>query len=360
MPLGGLTAPQLERFRAGAAMFDRRFAPEDGLGPLFNQDRCSSCHDLPALGGTGVELVVKATRWVPPATCDILASEGGDNFQTHATPALAALGVKREFVPPSANGLTRLVPPALFGLGLMDAIPEAALEALADPDDRNGDGVSGRLGRTTDGRVGRFGQKADVATLVEFVDAALRTELGLTTMLHPAEETINGRPIPPAADPVPDPEVDSTLWLLADFVRFLAAPAPAIPSSKAERDSIRRGEGIFRRVGCPACHVRELRTGPSADPAFDRQPVPLYSDMLLHDLGPGLADICAPGATPSELRTARLAGVRFRLALLHDGRASTFSEAILAHAGEAAASRDAFGRLGPGEQAYLVKFLSVQ
>lgn len=343
---------EVARFRDGAALFQRGFTPEQGLGPLFNQDRCSSCHDLPVAGGMGAENEVKATRFEPPATCDLLESQGGDNIQQQATPLLRATGLEREALPAAANGYARLTSPTLFGLGLVDAIPIEAILAHADPDDADGDGISGRAGRTGDGRPGRFGQKADVATLVEFVAIALRTEMGLTTPDHPAEETVNGRPLPPGADPAPDPEVDeATLRLLADFVRFLAPPAPARPSSVAGRDSVRRGERIFNELGCPGCHVPALRTGRG-------ERVRLYSDLLLHDMGPALADICAPGATPSELRTARLAGLRFRVALLHDGRASSFQEAIMLHGGEAERARDAFARLTPREQAYLLRFLS--
>lgn len=350
-PLPGLRPAELARFREGAALFHRPFTPEQGLGPLFNQDRCSSCHDLPALGGTGVEIAFKATRWVPPATCDLLTAEGGDNFQLRATPALVAAGVEREVRPAAANGQAALTPPSLFGLGLVDAIPVEAIVTREDPDDRDGDGISGRAGRTADGRVGRFGQKADVATLAEFVAIAIRTEMGLTTPDHPVEETVNGRSLPLGADPAPDPEAsDSTLELLTDFVRFLALPTPAVPTTAAGRDSVRQGRRVFREIGCAGCHVPALESG--------RSEVRLYSDLLLHDMGPALADICGVGASPSEWRTARLAGLRFRVALLHDGRAQRLEDAILLHGGEGERARNGFARLGASERAFLLRFLA--
>lgn len=351
-PLPGLSPAELARFREGAALFHQPFTPEQGLGPLFNQDRCSSCHDLPVLGGTGVETARKATRWIPPSTCDLLEAQGGDNFQLRATAALAAAGIERETRPPAATAEVMLSPPALFGLGRMDAISVEAILAGEDPEDRDGDGVSGRAGRTPDGRVGRFGQKADVATLAEFVDIAIRTEMGLTTPDHPAEESVNGQPLPHGTDPAGDPEVDSrTLTLLVDFVRLLAVPPPLRPSTASGRDSVREGERVFGELGCTGCHVPALRGARG-------EPVRLYSDLLLHDLGPGLADICGAGASPSEWRTARLAGLRFRVALLHDGRAQRLEDAIMMHGGEATTARDAFARLRPSQRAALLAFLA--
>jgi CxxC motif-containing protein (DUF1111 family) len=170
----------------------------------------------------------------------------------------------------------------------VEAIPEQTLENLADPDDLDGDGISGRLGRTADGRLGRFGRKASVATIRELVEVVLITELGLTNPAYPNEETKGGVPLPAGVDPAPDPEVDSaavSAW--TDFVRFLAPPARLVPSSPAEQDSIWRGERVFHEIGCPSCHVPALRTGPSAIPALDRKLVPLYSDLLLHGAARG-------------------------------------------------------------------------
>jgi CxxC motif-containing protein (DUF1111 family) len=357
-PLPGLSAAELERFREGRALFTHQFTPQEGLGPLFNEDRCSSCHDLPTVGGTGVENELKATRFVAPDSCDLLIAKGGDVFEARSTPALRRRGIERGTVPPEATGRARVIPPELYGLGLVEAIPEAVIRARADQEDRNGDGIKGHPGRSADGRLARFGQKADQPTIRDFVESALLGEMGLTTPGHPAEKRPNGRPLPPGVDPAPDPEVSATqVARLADFVRFLAPPAPTAASPPGQ-DSVRRGERLFQRIGCASCHVPEMWTGPSAVSALDQKTVALYSDLLLHDLGPRLGDICAPGARPPELRTARLSGLRLRTQYLHDGRAPTIEEAILQHGGEASSARDAFTRASPTERRLVLRFLS--
>lgn len=355
-PLPGLSRDELERFYRGRELFHREFTPQEGLGPLFNQTRCSSCHDLPVLGGTGVESVLKATRWIAPDSCDRLEAWGGEVFQDRATPLLQAAGVRHE-PPPSSAAAVRVLPPALFGLGLAEAVPESALEALADPQDRDGDGVSGRLGRSRSGAVGRFGIKADRATLADFVASALLAEMGLTSSLRPAEEHPAGG-LPAETDPAPDPEItDDQVALLVDFVRFLAPPGPYRPSSSAEKDSVRQGERIFQRVGCAKCHVPELPTGRAAAATLSSRTVRFYSDFLLHDLGLEPPGLCAAGSPPQEVRTARLAGLRFRTAYLHDGRAATLEQAIALHGGEARTARESWFRLTPPERTLLLKFL---
>jgi CxxC motif-containing protein (DUF1111 family) len=357
-PLPGLSQAELARFEQGRALFNRAFTPARGLGPLFNQDRCSSCHDLPTSGGTGAEAVLFATRFEPPDRCDPLAEQGGNNIQMQATPLLRALGVARERVPPAATERARITPPALFGVGMVEAIPDATILALADPGDRDRDGISGRAGRASDGRLGRFGRKAEFATLRTFIDGALRFELGVTTPGHPAEERLNEAPVPAQADPAPDPEIDEAgLDLLVEYVRLLAPLAPLEPSTGAARDTLRRGDRAFHAAGCAACHVPRMRTARDQNPALDRQWVRLYSDLLLHDLGPELAGVCGVGATPSEHRTASLVGLRYRTGLLHDGRAASVWAAVLLHGGEAAAARRAFIRLDPAARESLVAFL---
>jgi CxxC motif-containing protein (DUF1111 family) len=356
-PLPGLDAARLEQFTLGRQLFHRQFEQEDGLGPLFNQQRCSSCHDLPALGGTGVELAIKATRFTAPDRCDLLVSHGGDTFQERVTPVAEALGVRRETVPPDATARANITPPSLFGLGLVEAIPADVLLALEDPEDRDGDGISGRAGRTQDGQIGRFGRKGTDATLLEFIDSALRFEMGLTTPLHPMEELPNGQALPDGADPIADPEINGDqMNLLVSFVRYLAPPAPA-PSDGAARDSVERGRQVFADIGCADCHVPTLTTGPNAVPAFDRKTIALYSDLLLHDLGPNMASICGRDAAPSEFRTARLAGLRFRNEFLHDGRAGSVNRAILMHGGEGQRASDAYATLDAARRAYLLRFL---
>ena len=357
-PLPGLRPQEMAEFTAGRALFDKIFTPAEGLGPLFNENQCSACHTDPASGGDGEQRVVKATHLVAPARCDALEGGRGQNVRQHATAALQALGVEREAVPSQATEQGRFAPPFLFGLGLVEAIPDAEILKRADPDDRNGDGISGRAGRTPNGALGRFGRKAEVATITDFVASALRLEMGITSPLAPTEQGLNGGPLPPGVDPAPDPEVDlqAVQWL-ADFVRFLA-PLPGVRlAADARRDSVVRGERVFVSLGCPSCHVPSMTTGPSAIPALDRKTVYLYSDLLLHDMGADLADVCGAGAEPGELRTAILAGLSYRKAFLHDGRALDVREAILAHGGEAAAARAAFAALDPVSQQVLLVFL---
>ncbi|HSM61068.1 MAG TPA: di-heme oxidoredictase family protein [Longimicrobiales bacterium] len=357
-PLAGLSDGELGRFLLGKAVFERLATAEEGLGPLFNAPRCSACHEVPASGGSGDVLVRKATRFAD-GRCDLLVAEGGDNFQLRATELLLAHGVGPETVPASATGEALVTSPTLFGLGLVEAIPEEALLALADPDDRDGDGVSGRSGTTADGRVGRFGRKAETRTIRDFVDGALRFELGFTTPDHPVEESVNGAPLPEGADPMPEPEIDARgVDLLTDYVRFLAPETRAVPGTRAARDSVERGEELFSETGCAACHLPVLRTGPSDVAALSHRDVPLYSDLLLHDLGSDLADLCGPGATSSEHRTARLWGLRTRSRFLHDGRAASVEDAIRLHGGEAEGSRLGFEALDAAERALLLRFLS--
>ena len=357
-PLPGLRPEELTRFTAGKALFDKIFTPAEGLGPLFNENQCSACHTDPASGGDGEQRVIKATRFVAPARCDDLEGGRGQNVRQQATAALRALGVEREMVPPQATERGRFSPPFLFGLGLVEAIPEAEILKRADPEDRNRDGISGRVGRTPGGAMGRFGRKADVASITDFVASALRLEMGVTSPLARAEQGLNGGPLPSGVDPAPDPEVDlPTVQRLADFVRFLA-PLPGVPlAADARRDSVVRGERVFASLGCPSCHVPSMTTGPNSIPALDRKTVYLYSDLLLHDMGEGLADVCGAGAEPGELRTAILAGLGYRKVFLHDGRTLDLTEAILANGGEAAAAGAAFAVLDLSSRQFLRVFL---
>lgn len=353
-PLPGLGEAELARFERGRELFHRPFTPDEGLGPLFNQQRCSSCHDLPVLGGFGAEPVIKATAWDAATGCDLLTDQGGDMLQTQATPLLQAAGIVNESVPERARQVARIMPPALFGAGLIEAIPDSVIALRADSADADGDGISGRVGRTSEGRIGRFGRRAEFADLREFITGAALLEMGLTTTDRPTEEGVNGRPLPPGVDPVPDPELpDSLLTLLIDYVRFLAVPARDTTAA----DTLRAGAVAFRDAGCDRCHTPVLMTAPNPLPQLDRQPVALYSDLLLHEMGPEIASICGPGAGPSEFRTAPLLGLRLRQPFLHDGRAQDLETAIRLHGGEAEGARRAFEGMGQGQRMALMRFL---
>jgi CxxC motif-containing protein (DUF1111 family) len=356
--LPGLSQAELTRFSAGLALFNKIFAPEEGLGPAFNENQCSACHTVPAAGGTtGFERVVKATRYGGPGACDLLSNQGGENIRSQATPLLRAHGVTGESIPPNATETGRFLPPILFGLGLVEAIPERSIVARADPSDKDGDGISGRAARGPDGRFTRLGHKSDVATIEEFTRSALRLEMGLTTRASESDR-IQGNAVPTGTDLLAEPEVeDRVVSLLTDFTRFLVPPAPTPARSKEQADTLAAGSRLFRQVGCASCHTPAMRTGRSDVPALSDKTVQLYSDLLLHEMGPDLANVCAYDAAPDELRTSMLMGLQHRNFFLHDGRAIDLRDAILAHGGEAQAARDAFARLPWLRQEYLVIFL---
>ncbi|HYY74090.1 MAG TPA: di-heme oxidoredictase family protein [Solirubrobacterales bacterium] len=352
-PLRGLTSEQRKHFARGKDVFKRTFTPATGLGPLFNSTSCGECHESPKAGGRGDEVEVHAAAF-RDGVCDPLVQEGGFVIQEHTTPKLKqALGIDEEPFPPSATGRGMRTTTAIFARGLLDLVPEEDVLAYADPDDRNHDGISGRPNRWVDGRLGRFGRKAFIPTLAEFNAGAFVAEIGITNPAQPTEESIGGKPIPPGVDPVPEPEIkQAELDLTDDFVRFLARPTPA----KLDRKG-RRGRDLFSDIGCAACHVPTLRTGRSPVHALDRKEFPAYTDLLLHDMGPDLADICLGLATPSEFRTEPLIDLRHAENFLHDGRASTLEQAIEAHGGEGSAARDRFKALGAAERKALVAFL---
>ncbi len=353
-PIPGLTREQMDMFTRGRAVFDSVFTQETGLGPLFNADACAECHEEPVIGGVGDEIEVHATHLLVNGFCDPLIELGGPVFQLEATDALqAALGIDAEPVPDIAERGMRSTPD-LFGFGLLDAVPDATLLALADPDDADGNGISGRVARDFGGNVGRFGRKALTHSLLEFSQGAFPTEQGVTDPASPEEGSVGGQPLPPGVDPAPDPEIDAQSVRLADaFVRFLAPPTQ-LKLSKAGQ----RGRKVFTEVGCAGCHVPALRTGANPVEALSFKEVKAYSDLLLHDMGPELADICfGPVATRSEFRTEPLMGLRLADHFLHDGRAESIEEAILAHGGEAAAARSAFDALSPEDRQALLEFL---
>jgi CxxC motif-containing protein (DUF1111 family) len=353
-PLLGLDTAQRDQFDRGKAIFNRVFQPETGLGPLFNANACGECHEDPVAGGVGDEVEVHATALRSDGFCDPLADLGGPVYQQQVTPALKnALGIDKEPIPGRTTAQARRTSPDILGFGLLDAVPDTAILAYADPDDHNRDGISGRPNRFFDGRLGRFGRKALVPTLAEFNEGAFPVEQGVTVPAVPDEGTVGGQPIPAGVDPLPEPELDAqSVALVNAFVRFLAPP-----SAPKLKGAARGGPELFDRIGCAACHVVRLKTGDSDVKALARRDVAAYTDLLLHDMGPALADICLGLAGPSEFRTEPLMGLRFSERFLHDGRATSIEEAIRLHGGESIASRDRFAALPPADREALVAFL---
>ena len=267
-------------------------------------------------------------------------------------------------MPDDVTVIARRAPIPLFGAGLVEAIPDEALLALEDPVDRDRDGVSGRAAIVVDvgsgqRRVGRFGWKAQHATLLAFGADAYRNEMGITNDLFPQESAfgISGAQMR-SCDPFPDPEDRRDPHTgrrgIDNFESFMRLLAPVARSNVDEMTLA--GERVFSAIGCAACHVPRLTTGPSAHPAFNRRSVDLFSDLLLHDVGTG-DGIQQGAAEPTEIRTPALWGLRLRRPLLHDGSAVTIAEAIARHAGEAELARRSFERLTADERARLLAFL---
>ena len=357
-PLPGVTASESEQFVLGQTLFNRAFTPEEGLGPLFNQVSCSSCHDLPTSGGHGAEPVTKVSHFDEHTKCNLLKEDGGDLLQASVVPALRTAGVLPERIPVSATAVTELRAPALYGIGLVEAIDDDDILTRADPDDQDGDGISGRPGLGADGSLGRFGIKAQHATLSEFIENAIRGEMGLTTPDHPTEEMPNGLPLAEGSDPAPDPEIQtSDLTLLSAYIGFLAQPPHRSLDDPEDQAASEEGRQIFGNIGCATCHTPTLVTGNHQSAALNRKRFRIYSDLLLHDMGPELASICAPGASPSEWRTTRLVGLYLRSEFLHDGRGRSVRDAILMHGGEAESARYRFQNLTPELQQSVLLFL---
>ena len=359
-PLSGITPVEFSEFRLGLEDFTEVETAEEGLGPAFNGASCAVCHSVPAIGGGGVILEVRAGYRNDAG--DARGLNAADDTLIHML-SVPNHGCQPQ-IPDDVDVIAHRAPIPLFGAGLVEAIPDETLRALEDPFDRNGDGVSGRAAvitdlATGDRRIGRFGWKAQHATLLAFGADAYRNEMGITNHLLPEEFAFGiSASQMRFCDPFPDPEdradpvtgrrgIDN----FASFMRFLAP----VPRSHVN-ETTREGERVFAAIGCTTCHVPSLTTGPSAHPAFNRQRVDLFSDLLLHDVGIG-DGIRQGAAEASEIRTPALWGLRFRRPLLHNGSASTVPEAIERHAGEATLARRGYAAITAEERAALLAFL---
>ncbi|MEO8140920.1 MAG: di-heme oxidoredictase family protein [Gemmatimonadota bacterium] len=350
-PVFGLSPRERQLFNRGMAVFATPFTEATGLGPLFNSNSCAACHDDPALGGYGDSSEVHVAAYHPGQSCNTLGPTGGPVVQQHATPLLEALGILKEPTPAGATATAFRTTPLIFGLGLLDAVGDRTIRALARV--RYPDGVHGRAAILANGHVGRFGRKASVASLTEFNAGAFFNEMGVTNRFNPFEGTIAGTPFQPGIDPAPEPEVDAASLAAADaFVRFLSpvAPVAATPES-------RLGGQLFVQIGCANCHLPVLQTDFNSVRALSRQRIRAYTDLLLHDMGPAEADICNGVARPEEFRTQPLMGMQFLDMFMHDGLASTIPEAIQRHGGEGSAARDRFATLSPADQTALATFV---
>lgn len=411
-PARNLSSGDRDVFSLGDHFFNRNWvaAPastsaNDGLGPLFNATSCSACHrrdgrSMPPQTARDSRAGLLLRLSVPGRDAHggpLAEPTYGGQLQPSGIVGVPAEGeyvITYEEVPgafldgepyslrrptyairslaygPLAEGtlVSPRTAPAMIGLGLLEAVPEETLRALADPDDVDHDGVSGRLNVVWDvaaGReaIGRFGWKANVPTVEQQVAGAFVGDLGITTRLFSEEACTSAEPACRAAPSGGSPELsDDTLAEVVLYSRSLAVPA-----RRAIGDPVaRRGERLFDDARCSSCHRSKLVTGSSSPIAALRaQTIRPYTDLLLHDMGPELADGRPDfGASGTEWRTAPLWGlglvstVSKHTLLLHDGRARDVREAILWHGGEGAAARDAFRAMSRDDRAALLAFLA--
>lgn len=357
-PLPGLTGDQIASFNSGKQEFTARETPADGLGPIFNRDSCAACHSSPAVGGSSG---ITATRFgqVTNGVFDPLTALGGSLLQEKA---ISPDGL--EHIPQQANVIAHRQTTALFGFGLIEAIPDATILAGVRTSPANG--VLGKASMVQDvasgqTRVGRFGWKAQQATLLAFAGDAYNNEMGITNRLFPTENAPNGNLVLlKKLDKVKDPEdqVDPAtgkagIDKLADYMRLLAPPQGQPPTT-----STAFGAKFFVDIGCASCHTPSMTSGSSPIPQLNNKMVWLYSDLLLHDMG-SLGDGIVQGAAgPREMKTPPLWGVKASAPYLHDGRARTLDDAIRAHDGEGSFSRTNYLNLTTDQKNLLIQFLN--
>jgi CxxC motif-containing protein (DUF1111 family) len=356
--LPGTTPREFEEFRIGLDDFREIEEASEGLGPLFNGTGCASCHNVPVIGGGSPMTEMRAGARDADGNFRVVG--GTTLYQLFSIPDHRC----QSAIPAEATVVARRMSIPLFGVGLIEAIPDETLLALEDPFDRDRDGISGRAAVITDvasgqRRVGRFGWKAQVATLLTFSGDAYTNEMGITNDLFPNEpyggiSDARMRECDRLKDPedIPDPRTGKrAIDNFESFMKFLA------PLSRGPiTDEVRNGEQVFTTLGCASCHVPVLTTGASGTAALHRKTVPLYSDLLLHDIGTG-DGIAQEAAQPSEIRTPALWGLRFRRPLMHDGSAMTPADALRQHGGEASAVMENYRRASDQMRRALMAFL---
>jgi len=367
-PLHGATSTELARFQEGDARFDAVFREPDGLGPLYIRTACASCHADASRGPGAVDKIALVARdRITP-----LADQSWLPYGHTVRPYMAS-GAKTPILAPAGHlpirRSTRLGP-TVFGSGYLEAVDDAEILRMEAEQAGRSDGIHGLVSRVTyhsmanpvkdyhqhvEGEtnlIGRFGFKARIATLDDFTADAFQGDMGITSPLRP-NELVN----PDGLADDARPGVDIPLEMVnsvADYMRLLEIPA-RVPSSGP-------GEGLFTEVRCAVCHVPSLKT--RADypiAALAGMNAPVFTDFLLHDMGDDLADgLTDENATSRSFKTSPLIGVRHQQGLLHDGRAKTVEEAILAHEGDGSEANDSIARfkaLSPDERAALLAFV---
>lgn len=358
-PLPNLSAEHIAQWNQGRREFVDRRTIEEGIGPVFNGRSCGECHNIPAAGGGAGRFVTRIAA-ITDGEYDDLTQHGGSLLQG------ASLGTRdglsHEFpperVPASATIVARRRAIPVFGLGLVDATPDATFLALAQQQALHTPATAGRAALVQNivagmKTVGKFGWKANVATVQEFSADAYLNELGITNPMFPDENCPAGDCSQLQYNPAPGlndsgARVDNS----AVFMRFLGPPPRG-----AITPAVLAGEAVFSRIGCAACHVPTLQTGPNPNPALDRVTYHPFSDFLLHDMGPLGDGIVQGDARGTEMRTPPLWGLRAVGLFLHDGSARSFEDAIVKHDGQGRGARDRFEALNATEREQLVAFL---
>ena len=375
----------------------------DGLGPLFNARSCDACHNNdgrgqpPAAGERPIALVIQFATPTPGSNDEPQADPRyGVNLNPFAIAGVPAEGTirieHRQIEGKYADGtpftlqdpqysfsdlaygelasdtqFSPRVAPAVFGVGLLEVVPESQILERSDPDDADGDGISGRANRvwnhlTSQPVLGRFGWKLNQPDIAHQTAGAFAAEIGMSSALRPGQSCA---PAQQACSSAPDggtPEISEEIFKhIVNYQRMLAVPA----RRNLESAQTRHGALLFQRAGCAACHRATFTTGDVADaPWLSNQTLHPFTDLLLHDMGPGLADGRQDfAASGSEWRTTPLWGlgllrtVNGHTRLLHDGRARDVSEAILWHGGEAERAKEAFRSMSKAERSALLTFL---
>lgn len=362
-PIDGLSISEQKRFLAGDIAFnDDVFTVENGLGPLFVGTSCVSCHSGDGKGHPFNQLIRFGNNDLDLSAMPTIG-DGRNQIQNKAIP-----GFEPE-TPPHGVPFSILVAPAVTGLGLLDAVPDEEIVALADPMDEDGDGISGRPHYNLtpeftkirensvpqgDNYIFRFGKKANSYDLLHQTVGAYNQDIGITSLFDP---------IDPFSGLEVDPEISTKT--LNDVVFYLKTLKAPISRNQMDPDVI-AGKELFQSVQCAACHTPTLTTGYSPIKSLSFKEFHPYTDLLLHDMGPGLDDGFTEGnVETSEWRTPPLWGIGLsansqggQMFLLHDGRASSIEEAIEMHGGEANNSKARYLSLAPEEKSQLIKFIN--
>lgn len=364
VPLDGLSDDEIRLFRKGDAVFELVFREPDGLGPLYIRSSCGACHEAGSRGpGLVQKLAVVEADGVTAAADQSLLAWGHTVRQGLAAGATTPIVAPAD---PRVKVSTRLGPPVL-GRGYMEAIADAEIERVAAEQAVRSDAIHGKINRVTfasvpnpdatfgthatgeSNLIGRFGLKARVVSLDDFTADAFQGDMGITTPMRPTE-LANPDGLTDDAHPGVDLGIEE-VNLVASYLRRIAIPVRVGLSADAR--------ALFDRAQCSVCHVPSLKT--RADYPIKQLAgidAPVYTDMLLHDMGDALADGMTDGSSTSRLwRTAPLIGMRFAKAYLHDGRATSVEAAIRAHDGEAKGAADAFGALTESERDELLRFV---